>query len=561
MSFVDSFYHSSHLFSRISSFYEYEKERFSHSIHDFENKVGFEVSRYLPDGRQWVRALQFGHPRLEFTKLFRPNGGEAKQMVASAGFFLGRLAARFTLQDAPKFPWPTALHFETILGIKPWSIGASIGVSWNPREFILNWFSRRQFSVRQTGRDLYRWVASSTGNRFYRMGEIKYYDFKLAMNEVGHAISYQFSREHYREAYLLLKKEGLDRAISFLKSHYSHIDEGTLRSLLTTPLQSGKIFLAEFATLLGLGVTLKKILPEGKIGQSIQQGASYAVSNLFRIGVQAGTALKAGVAVAEAVPITAIHWGLSTVHQKAEKAFHWSHSTFRSIVFEDFGSLALYAGLKSFFTPDRLRQFGQAAVAGGTALIRFTPWILPYAPWVGVGVIALGVGAYYLYEGRREKHPLVQVELAVSAAAPVSTEIEKRLLTSPSEPTLSISSQKLDRAEAVLNNRVHFDFNDAHVNSNDFKILEEVTNRLLMGDLKKKNIRILGYADSTGSDVYNQTLSLERAISVRDYLIRKGIDPNRLEVNGYGESSPIADNRTGKGRAQNRRVTFEVLFK
>ncbi|PMS14830.1 hypothetical protein C0Z18_29855 [Trinickia dabaoshanensis] len=66
--------------------------------------------------------------------------------------------------------------------------------------------------------------------------------------------------------------------------------------------------------------------------------------------------------------------------------------------------------------------------------------------------------------------------------------------------------------------------------------------------------QIRGYTDSTGSAGHNQTLSVNRAQSVATYLTQHGVQPNRLEAQGFGSSNPIGDNNTAAGREQNRRV-------
>lgn len=71
-------------------------------------------------------------------------------------------------------------------------------------------------------------------------------------------------------------------------------------------------------------------------------------------------------------------------------------------------------------------------------------------------------------------------------------------------------------------------------------------------------VEIVGHTDDVGGTDYNMALSLERARSVRDYLVNKGLEPNKVVITGMGESDPIADNSTPEGRAQNRRV--EVLL-
>jgi len=75
-------------------------------------------------------------------------------------------------------------------------------------------------------------------------------------------------------------------------------------------------------------------------------------------------------------------------------------------------------------------------------------------------------------------------------------------------------------------------------------------------------VSIEGHTDSVGSSAYNQKLSKMRAKAVYDYLVEKGeIDPARLSVKGWGEGSPIASNRTVRGRDLNRRVEIIILKK
>lgn len=71
-------------------------------------------------------------------------------------------------------------------------------------------------------------------------------------------------------------------------------------------------------------------------------------------------------------------------------------------------------------------------------------------------------------------------------------------------------------------------------------------------------VQIDGHTDSQGSDVSNQTLSENRAASVKAYLAGKGIDESRLASAGYGETNPVDDNKTAAGRAKNRRVEMTL---
>jgi outer membrane protein OmpA-like peptidoglycan-associated protein len=72
------------------------------------------------------------------------------------------------------------------------------------------------------------------------------------------------------------------------------------------------------------------------------------------------------------------------------------------------------------------------------------------------------------------------------------------------------------------------------------------------------HLQIEGYTDSIGSDQYNQTLSEERAGTVRDYLVSSGVSINNVVAQGFGKADPVADNSTAAGRKLNRRVDMVV---
>ncbi len=90
---------------------------------------------------------------------------------------------------------------------------------------------------------------------------------------------------------------------------------------------------------------------------------------------------------------------------------------------------------------------------------------------------------------------------------------------------------------------------------------ESVLDRLakaLKGRPDVKRITVTGHTDSVGSAAYNQRLSERRAEAVVDYLAQQGIDRGMLQAVGKGEAEPVASNATAEGRAQNRRVQFDI---
>jgi len=80
----------------------------------------------------------------------------------------------------------------------------------------------------------------------------------------------------------------------------------------------------------------------------------------------------------------------------------------------------------------------------------------------------------------------------------------------------------------------------------------------MMNDNPNIKVQINGHTDNSGTEQHNTQLSLDRAKTVADYLISKGIDAKRLTWKGYGSSKPVADNSTEQGRALNRRTEFTV---
>jgi OOP family OmpA-OmpF porin len=108
-------------------------------------------------------------------------------------------------------------------------------------------------------------------------------------------------------------------------------------------------------------------------------------------------------------------------------------------------------------------------------------------------------------------------------------------------------------------NNINFETAKWTLKPESHAVLDEVGE--ILSKWPELQIEIGGHTDSQGSDAYNQTLSENRARAVMDYLQGKfpGLNKSQYSSKGYGEGSPVADNKTAGGRALNRRVEFKVL--
>lgn len=111
--------------------------------------------------------------------------------------------------------------------------------------------------------------------------------------------------------------------------------------------------------------------------------------------------------------------------------------------------------------------------------------------------------------------------------------------------------------QLVLNeNAVRFDTSKSSLTAAAKTNLDKLVS--VFNEYPDTDITIFGYTDSTGSADFNMKLSGERATSVKNYLVGKGISSSRFSVTGMGIADPIADNGTVEGRSQNRRVEFAI---
>ena len=104
---------------------------------------------------------------------------------------------------------------------------------------------------------------------------------------------------------------------------------------------------------------------------------------------------------------------------------------------------------------------------------------------------------------------------------------------------------------------ITFSSNSAQIYSQFHQVLNDVSG--VLNKYPKTYLHIDGHTDSSGSNNLNQSLSESRALSVKNYLVQQQVNRKRISTFGYGESQPIADNRTAAGKASNRRVELRII--
>lgn len=104
-----------------------------------------------------------------------------------------------------------------------------------------------------------------------------------------------------------------------------------------------------------------------------------------------------------------------------------------------------------------------------------------------------------------------------------------------------------------------FAYNKADIDTSSYPMLDELADA--MGLYSRVILEVQGHTDNIGGEAFNLRLSEARATAVREALIARGVEPERLRTKGYGFSLPVASNDTDDGRAQNRRTVFKILRK
>jgi outer membrane protein OmpA-like peptidoglycan-associated protein len=119
-------------------------------------------------------------------------------------------------------------------------------------------------------------------------------------------------------------------------------------------------------------------------------------------------------------------------------------------------------------------------------------------------------------------------------------------------------SQEITTKTAYAARNIFFETGKAVLLKKSFAPLNDVVK--ILNENPELKLAIDGHTDNVGADAFNQTLSEKRAASVKAYLVSKGVDESRLVATGFGETQPVADNKTATGRQKNRRVEMKPSY-
>ena len=117
---------------------------------------------------------------------------------------------------------------------------------------------------------------------------------------------------------------------------------------------------------------------------------------------------------------------------------------------------------------------------------------------------------------------------------------------------------QLEEDRITITERVHFETGKSIIKPESYALLNEVA-QVIIDHQEIGRVQVAGHTDSKGSDAANLRLSQGRASAVQSFLINAGVSGDRLISAGFGEAQPIDTNLTNAGRANNRRVEFNLI--
>ncbi len=168
-----------------------------------------------------------------------------------------------------------------------------------------------------------------------------------------------------------------------------------------------------------------------------------------------------------------------------------------------------------------------------------------------VNVTELMAGSYTVQAQASERHMGGLPQPTMVVARQNST-VDLTVTRRPVRPSVAIRGNLL-----AITRQIHFQTNSAEILPDSNTLLEEIAD-VINRHPEISSVEIQGHTDNQGTPAGNQTLSDSRAASVRDALVRLGVDPGRLTARGFGQTRPIRPNLTAAGRTANRRVEFHI---
>jgi len=230
---------------------------------------------------------------------------------------------------------------------------------------------------------------------------------------------------------------------------------------------------------------------------------------------------------------------------------------------------ALPSGLTDVFWP------GAAIVGTVSPVVAQAVQREPSHSWAPVlAIAALGLGLLWFLGHARRPTVIVPVvpSTAVGTANRMATPVSKPVCSLPANvvlPPNSAASQLLTIVQTpdakarqdswITIDRLSFNTGSAQLQPQSERQIGNIAT--VLSNCPAVHLNIAGFTDNVGSNEANLNLSRNRAKAIVADLVKKGVSPDRLSAEGYGEDHPVADNSTAEGRAQNRRVAMTVANK
>lgn len=157
---------------------------------------------------------------------------------------------------------------------------------------------------------------------------------------------------------------------------------------------------------------------------------------------------------------------------------------------------------------------------------------------------------------KKKDNIIVTVKKDSVAFNSIVIDMKKATFTSP-PPEIKLNVNKAEKGKSFVIDNIYYNTNSAQIKEESKLILQSFAE--YMAENPNMKIEIQGHTDNVGNPKDNEALSTNRAFSIKELLEANKIDGSRITAKGYGQSKPVADNKTEEGRAKNRRTEFLIL--